>query len=59
MRLSRVHPELVEVFNLVVKNGKNRSESIAELVNRGRSPDAARVLYRKHLKKISLFFGAQ
>ena len=59
VRLSRVHPELVEVFNLVAKNGKNRSESIAELVNRGRSPDAARVLYRKHLKKISLFFGAQ
>ena len=59
VRLSRVHPELVEVFNLVMKNGENRSESIAELVGRGRSPDAARVLYRKHLKKISLFFGAQ
>ena len=59
VRLSRVHPELVEVFNLVAKNGKNRSESIAELVDRGRSPDAARVLYWKHLKKISLFFGAQ
>ena len=24
MRLSRKHPELLEVFNLVVKNGKNR-----------------------------------
>ena len=59
VRLSRVHPELVEVFNLVAKNGKNRSESIAELVGRGRSHDAARVLYWKHLKKISLFFKAQ
>ena len=59
MRLSRKFPELVEVFNLVVKNGKNRHESIAELVARGRSPDAARTLYWKHLKKISFFFRAQ
>ena len=59
MRLSRKFPELVEVFNLVVKNGKNRRESIAELVARGRSPDAARTLYWKHLKKISFFFLAQ
>ena len=59
MRLSRKFPELVEVFNLVVKNGKNRRESIAELVARGRSPDAARMLYWKHLKKISFFFKVQ
>ena len=59
VRLSRKHPDLLEVFNLVMKNGKNRRESIAELVARGRSPDAARTLYWKHLKKISLFFKAQ
>ena len=59
VRLSRVHPELVEVFNLVVKNGKNRNESIAELADKGRSSDAARALYWKHLKKISFFFKAQ
>ena len=58
-RLARNVPELVEVFNLVVKNGKNRRESIAELAARGLSPDAAKILYWKHLKKISLFFGAQ
>ncbi len=59
IRLSRKFPELVEVFNLIVKNGKNRRESIAELVARGRSPDTARTLYWKHLKKISFFFRAQ
>ena len=57
--LSRKHPGLVEVFNLVVRNGKNRRESIAELVAGGRSPDMARSLYWKHLKKISFFFRAQ
>ena len=30
-RLRRAHPELVEVFNLIVKNGSNREESICEL----------------------------
>ena len=59
IRLSRKFPVLVEVFNLIVKNGKNRRESIAELVARGRSPDAARTLYWKHLKKILFFFRAQ
>ena len=51
VRLSRKHPELLEVFSLVLKNGKNRRESIAELAARGLSPDAARTLYWKHLKK--------
>ena len=59
VRLSRVHPELVEVFNLVAKNGKNRSESIAALTREDRSRKEANRLYWKHLKKISLFFGAQ
>ena len=56
-RLARNFPELVEVFNLVVKNGKNRRESIAYLTVRHRiSSDAAKVRYWGHLKKISLFF---
>ena len=59
-RLSRNCPELVEVFNLVVKNGKNRRESIAVLAARHRlGRDAASTLYWRHLKKISLFFKAQ
>ena len=56
VRLSRKHPELLEVFNLIVKNGKNRRESIAELAARGRTKEAANVLYWKHLKKILFFF---
>ena len=59
VRLSRICPELVEVFNLVVKNGKNRRESIAALTREDRSRKEANRLYWKHLKKISLFFGAQ
>ena len=55
-RLARNFPELVEVFNLVVKNGKNRRESIAELAANGRTEEAANALYWKHLKKISFFF---
>ena len=55
-RLARNFPELVEVFNLVVKNGKNRRESIAELAANGRTEGAANVLYWGHLKKISFFF---
>lgn len=31
-RLRRAHPELVEVFNLIVKNGSNRKESIWQLM---------------------------
>ena len=56
VRLSRKHPELLEVFNLIVKNGKNRRESIAELAARGRTKEAASDLYWKHLKKILFFF---
>ena len=59
-RLARNFPELVEVFNLVVKNGTNRRESIADLTVRHRiDSDAAKVRYWGHLKKISFFFGAQ
>ena len=56
VRLSRKHPELLEVFNLIVKNGKNRRESIAKLAANGRTEEAANALYWKHLKKISFFF---
>ena len=55
-RLARKFPELVEVFNLVVKNGKDRRESIAELAARGRTKEAASALYWGHLKKILFFF---
>ena len=33
-KLRRAHPELVEVFNLIVKNGSNRKESIWQLMSR-------------------------
>ena len=57
-RLRRSHPDLVEVFDLVVENGSNRKESIWALMRskRSRRPEAAKVRYWTHLKKISLFF---
>ncbi len=59
-RLSRNFPEFIEVFNLIVKNGKNRQESITEIAMRHHvEHDAAKALYWRHLKKISLFFNAQ
>ena len=58
--LSRKFPDLIEVFNLVVKNGSNRRESIAILAARHHIEDAAaNPRYWKHMKKISLFFHAQ
>ena len=36
-KLRRAHPELVEVFNLIVKNGSNRKESIWQLMSRSRA----------------------
>ena len=35
-RLENEHPELLEVFDLVVKNGTNRKESIWSLVHKAR-----------------------
>ena len=59
-RLKRRHPELVEVFDLIVKNGSNRKESIWALTRKRHSRwTAARVLYWDHLKKISFFFKVQ
>ena len=58
--LSRNRPWLVEVFNLIVKNGRFRAESIATLAARHHcSKEVANERYWKHLKKISLFFKAQ
>ena len=60
MRLSRKHPELLEVFNLIMKNGKNRRESIAVLkAVHGLSRKAAADLYFGHRKKILDFFQVQ
>ena len=33
-RLKRAHPELVEVFDLIIENGRNRKESIWQLMSR-------------------------
>ena len=56
--LEKAHPELVEVFDLVLKNGKNRKESVGEIaVSRNLNRTAATWRYWDHLKKISLFFG--
>ena len=33
-RLKRAHPELVEVFDLIIENGTNRKESIWRLMSR-------------------------
>ena len=35
-RLKRVHPELVEVFDLIIENGSNRKESIWTMVSKKR-----------------------
>ena len=59
-RLSRNFPEFVEVFNLIVRNGKNRQESISEIARRHHVEyDVAKALYWRHLKKISFFFKVQ
>ena len=59
-RLKRWRSGLVEVFDLIVKNGPNRKESIWALTQRRGSQWAvARDRYWDHLKKISFFFKAQ
>ncbi len=35
-RLKRAHPELVEVFDLIIENGSNRKESIWTMVSKKR-----------------------
>ena len=59
-RLRRAHPKLVEVFNLIVRNGSNRKESICTLMmGRRRHWNAARQRYWRHLEKIMKFFEVQ
>ena len=59
-RLRRAHPKLMEVFNLIVRNGSNRKESICTLMmGRRRRWNAARQRYWRHLEKIMKFFEAQ
>ena len=56
--LEIVHPETVEVFDLILKNGKNRKDSVTEIAaSRNLKRTAATWRYWDHLKKISLFFG--
>ena len=51
---------LQKTLRLVVKNGKNRRESIAEMAMRHRVEiEVAKMRYWGHMKKISLFFEAQ
>ena len=56
--LKEAHPELVEVFNLILRNGKRRGASIGEIAaNHNLGRKAANWRYHDHLEKISLFFG--
>ena len=60
MRLYRAGLDnLVRVLRLIVKNGKNRKESIGELARSSRSPKAAERLYFSHREKILKFFLGQ
>ena len=58
MRVQRAAPFLLEVFYLIVKNGKNREESIGALAARrhlGR--DAAKLIYFRHRERLLMLFG--
>ena len=58
--LKRKQPELVTVFDLVVKNGTNREESICELAARDKhGKDEAKDRYSRNLEEILKFFQAQ
>ena len=59
-RLKRHNPSLLEVFYLIVRNGRFRSESIAILAARHNlEKKAAGDLYFGHRKKILDFFKVQ
>ena len=59
-RLERNCAELLEVFYLIVRNGKHRGESIAELASiHGLDRKATSDLYFGHRKKILDFFNVQ
>ncbi len=56
--LEIVHPETVEVFDLILKNGKNCKESVTEIAaSRNLDRDGAGLYYRRNLEKILNFFG--
>ena len=58
-RLRRNARHLVCVFNLIVKNGKDRDESIGELAVKNKiGLNAAKKLYQLHREKILNFFSA-
>ena len=59
-RLNACDRKLVPVFDLVVKNGTNREESICELAARDKhGKDAAKDRYSRNLEEILKFFQAQ
>ena len=59
-RLERNCADLLEVFYLIVRNGKRRGESIAELASiHGLDRKMARDLYFGHRKKILNYFKVQ
>ena len=56
--LAKVYPECVEVFDLILKNGKNRKESVGVIAaTRNLDRNAAGWLYRRNREKILNFFG--
>ena len=56
--LKKAHPELVEVFNLILRNRKRRGASIGEIAaNHNLERKAANKRYWRHLEKILNFFG--
>ena len=56
--LEIVHPETVEVFDLILKNGKNRKDSVTEIAaSRNLDRNAAGWVYRRNREKILNFFG--
>ncbi len=58
IELAKVYPETVEVFDLILKNGKNRKESVGVIAaSHNLSRDAAGWRYRDHREKILNFFG--
>ena len=57
-KVKRRYPSLVEVFDLIVRNGKNRRESIFALAKAGRKWSAARLKYnRARSALLSVFCG--
>ena len=59
-RLAAFNERLVPVFDLVVKNGSDREESVCELAARDRNgKKEAEARYSRNLEKILKFFLGQ